>query len=127
VKEYKQAMSLRIFIDETARGDRQPLFEEIIYQARDAQLAGATVLRGPLGFGQSRVLHTAKILRLSYDMPVVIEIVDTDDKIQSFLPKLSVHENCVVTLTTVRAMQPTGKLTPASPKSGESASGVAEG
>ena len=101
--QFQEATTLRIFTDETARGDQRPLFEEIVHKARNARLAGATVFRGPMGFGESKVLHTDKILRLSYDMPVVIEIVDNDDKIKAFLPELSSYENCVVTLTTVQA------------------------
>lgn len=97
-----QATLLRIFTDETARGDEQPLFEEIVRKAQDAHLAGATVLRGPLGFGRSGVLHTEKILRLSYDLPVVIEIIDSDEKIQEFLPQLASFEDCVVTLADVQ-------------------------
>jgi len=101
--QFQEATSLRIFTDETAYGDQRPLFEEIVHKARKARLAGATVFRGPMGFGESKVLHTEKILRLSYDMPVVIEIVDTDDKIKAFLPELSSYENCILTLTAVHA------------------------
>ncbi|MFX7764399.1 DUF190 domain-containing protein, partial [Acinetobacter baumannii] len=68
--------------------DGRPLYESIVLRAREAHLAGATVLRGPLGFGRSSVLHTAKILRLSQDLPMVIEIVDTEEKLQAFLPIL---------------------------------------
>lgn len=101
--QFQKATALRIFTDETAPGEQRPLFEEIVSKARDAHLAGATVFRGPMGFGESKVLHTEKILRLSYDLPVVIEIVDSDDKIKAFLPELTSYENCVVTLTSVQA------------------------
>src|ERR1700747_3026933 len=83
-----EAMLLRIFIGESDRWRHQPLYEAIVLKARETHLAGATVLRGPMGFGKSSRLHTAKILRLSMDLPVVIEIVDTDEKIRAFLPVL---------------------------------------
>lgn len=82
------AMLLRIFIGESDRWEHQPLYEAIVLKARELHLAGATVLRGPMGFGKSSRLHTAKILRLSMDLPLVIEIVDSEEKIQSFLPVL---------------------------------------
>lgn len=84
----REAMLLRIFIGETDRWHHQPLYEAIVLKARELHLAGATVLRGPMGFGKSSRLHTAKILRLSMDLPVVIEIVDTEAKINAFLPVL---------------------------------------
>ena len=83
-----EACLLRIFIGESDRFEHQPLYEAIVIKAREAHLAGATVLRGPMGFGKSSVLHTAKILRLSMDLPVVIEIVDAEEKIKAFLPLL---------------------------------------
>ena len=82
------AMLLRIFIGESDRWEHKPLYEAIVLKARELHLAGATVLRGPMGFGKSSRLHTAKILRLSMDLPLVIEIVDSEEKIQSFLPLL---------------------------------------
>ena len=84
----KDAMLLRIFFGETDRHEREPLYEAIVLRAREMQLAGATVLRGPMGFGQSSRLHTAKILRLSEDLPMVIEIVDSEEKVPAFLPVL---------------------------------------
>jgi uncharacterized protein len=83
-----EAVLLRIFIGESDRWQHQPLYEAIVLKAREMHLAGATVLRGPMGFGKSSRLHTAKILRLSMDLPLVIEIVDSEEKIQSFLPVL---------------------------------------
>ncbi|HVJ42095.1 MAG TPA: DUF190 domain-containing protein [Dongiaceae bacterium] len=80
----KDAMLLRIFIGESDRAGHQPLYEAIVLQAREAHLAGATVLRGPMGFGHSSRLHTAKILRLSEDLPIVIEIVDSEAKLRAF-------------------------------------------
>jgi uncharacterized protein len=83
-----EAVLLRIFIGESDRWEHKPLYEAIVLKARELHLAGATVLRGPMGFGKSSRLHTAKILRLSMDLPMIIEIVDSDEKIQSFLPVL---------------------------------------
>ena len=82
------ATLLRIFIGESDHHDHKPLYEAIVLKAREMHLAGSTVLRGPMGFGKSSRLHTAKILRLSMDLPIVIEIVDSEEKIQSFLPVL---------------------------------------
>lgn len=82
----RNAVLLRIFLGEDDRHDHKPLYEAIVLKAREMHLAGATVLRGPMGFGPSSHLHTAKILRLSEDLPLVIEIVDSEDKITSFLP-----------------------------------------
>ena len=83
-----EAVLLRIFLGESDRWEHRPLYEAIVLKAREMHLAGATVLRGPMGFGKSSRLHTAKILRLSMDLPLVIEIVDSEEKIQSFLPVL---------------------------------------
>ncbi len=77
---------LRIFIGEKDKRGRAPLYEWIVKQAREHGLAGATVLRGVQGFGAASRIHTAKILRLSTDLPIVIEIVDTREKIDAFLP-----------------------------------------
>src|ERR671926_980812 len=84
----EDSLLLRIFIGESDRFKHQPLYEAIVLKARELHLAGATVLRGPMGFGKSSRLHTAKILRLSMDLPIVIEIVDSEEKIQAFLPVL---------------------------------------
>jgi len=84
----RDAVLLRVFIGESDRWHHQPLYEAIVLKAREMHLAGATVLRGSMGFGKSSRLHTAKILRLSMDLPIVIEIVDSEEKIQSFLPVL---------------------------------------
>ena len=83
-----EAVLLRIFIGESDRWHHQPLYEAIVLKAREMHLAGATVLRGPMGFGKSSRMHTAKILRLSMDLPLIIEIVDSEETIQSFLPIL---------------------------------------
>jgi PII-like signaling protein len=84
----EEAALLRIFVGENDRSDGQPLFQAIVLKARETGLAGATVLRGPLGYGEHSRLHTAKILRLSSDLPMVVEIVDAPDKIDAFLPLL---------------------------------------
>ncbi len=82
------AKLLRIFVGENDKADGRPLYEAIILRAREAHLAGATVLRGPMGFGHSCLLHTTKILRLAENLPIVIEIVDSEAKIDAFLPTL---------------------------------------
>lgn len=79
---------LRIFIGESDKWNHQPLCEAIVIKAREFGLAGATLLRGPMGYGATSHLHTSKILRLSADLPIVIEIVDSPEKIQAFLPLL---------------------------------------
>ncbi|MGO9451666.1 MAG: DUF190 domain-containing protein [Candidatus Binataceae bacterium] len=81
-----EATLLRIFIGEGEHADGRPLYEAIVLKARELKMAGATVLRGPMGFGKTSVLHSAKVLRLSEDLPVMIEIVDTQEKINAFLP-----------------------------------------
>src|SRR5215470_5235679 len=84
----EEAMLLRIFIGESDRWEHGPLYEAIVLKARELHLAGATVLRGPMGFGAASRVHTAKILRLSMDLPIVIEIVDSEEKLNEFLPDL---------------------------------------
>ena len=96
---------LRIFVGESDRFGHHPLYEAIVLKAREHGLAGATVLRGVMGFGKNSILHTAKILRLSEDMPMVIEIVDSSQKIQSFLPFLNeMVADGLVTLETVKVL-----------------------
>ena len=99
------AILLRIFIGESDRWEHKPLYEAIVLAARAAHLAGATVLRGPMGFGKASRLHTAKILRLSMDLPLVIEIVDSEEKINTFLPILdNMVGGGLVTLEKVRVL-----------------------
>ena len=101
-----EAVLLRIFIGESDRWEHKPLYEAIVLKAREAHLAGATVLRGPMGFGKSSRLHTAKILRLSDDLPLVIEIVDSEEKINAFLPELDkMIGGGLVTLEKVNVIQ----------------------
>lgn len=102
----RDAMLLRIFIGEDDRHGHQPLYEAIVMKAREMHLAGATVLRGPMSFGHSSRLHTTKILRLSEDLPFVIEIVDSEDKINAFLPVLdTMMGSGLVTLEKVQVLQ----------------------
>lgn len=100
------ATLLRIFLGESDRWEHKPLYEAIVLKAREMHLAGATVLRGPAGFGKSSRLHTTKILRLSYDLPLVIEIVDAEEKINEFLPILDkMMKGGLVTLEKVRVIE----------------------
>jgi len=106
----KDAMLLRIFIGEGDELKGAPLYQKIVEKAREQKLAGATVLRGPMGFGKSSHLHTAKILRLSMDLPMIIEIVDTEEKIQGFLPHLDgMIQGGLVTLEKVQALMYRGQ------------------
>jgi hypothetical protein len=111
----RDALLLRIFIGESDRWQGRPLYEAIVLQARAAHLAGATVLRGPMGFGKTSRLHTAKILRLSLDLPMVIEIVDSEEKINAFLPQLDgMLGGGMVTLEKVKVIEYRAR-TPAGP------------
>ena len=101
-----QAQLLRIFIGENDRDEGRPLYESIVLRAREMQIAGATVLRGAMGFGHSSRLHTTKILRLSEDLPLVIEIVDSEEKISAFLPVLdAIMTSGLITLEKVQVLQ----------------------
>lgn len=97
---------LRIFIGESDHWHGTPLYEAIVLKARELHLAGATVLRGPMGFGAHSRIHTTKLLRLSEDLPIVIEIVDTQQKIDELLPHVEqmVHEG-LITLEDVRVIK----------------------
>jgi PII-like signaling protein len=97
---------LRIFVGESDKWRGKPLYEAIVLKARELHLAGATVLRGPMGFGANSRLHTVKVLRLSEDLPMVIEIVDSKEKIDTLLPHLDemVSEG-LVTLERVQVIQ----------------------
>jgi PII-like signaling protein len=101
----RDAMLLRIFIGETDRWHHQPLYEAIVLKAREMHLAGATVTRCVMGYGKSSRLHTAKILRLSMDLPLIIEIVDTEEKIEQFLPTLNeMMQGGLVTMEQIRVI-----------------------
>jgi len=84
-----QAKLLRIFLGEIDKIDHQPLYETIVQEARKNGIAGATVLKGILGYGASTVIHSAKLIDISEDLPIVIEMVDTEEKINTFLPTLN--------------------------------------
>ena len=101
----QESTLLRIFIGESDRFDHKPLYEVLVLKARELGLAGATVLRGPMGFGASSRIHTSKILRLSMDLPMVIEIIDSREKIDAFLPVLNeLLEGGLATLEPVRVL-----------------------
>ena len=105
-----EAVLLRVFVGETDRWEHKPLYEAIVLKARELHLAGATVLRGSMGYGKSSRLHTTKVLRLSDDLPIIVEIVDSDEKIQAFLPVLDqMVGGGLVTLEKVRVINYRGK------------------
>jgi len=100
------AVLLRVFLGENDRHEGRPLHEAIVLKAREMHLAGATVLRGSIGYGKSSRLHTTKILRLSEDLPLVIEIVDSEERIDAFLPVLDgMIRGGLVTLEKVRVIR----------------------
>jgi hypothetical protein len=102
----KNAVLLRIFVGEDDKADGRPLYEALVLKAREMHVAGATVLRGPLGFGQSSHLHTTKILRLSQDLPIVIEIVDEERKVREFLTAVEpMMTSGLVTLENVQVLR----------------------
>jgi PII-like signaling protein len=102
----RDAVLLRIFIGESERSDHKPLYEAIVLKARELQLGGATVIRGPMGFGRSSHLHSAKILRISEDLPMIIEIVDSQAKIDAFIPVLDqMMGSGLITVEKVQVLQ----------------------
>jgi PII-like signaling protein len=101
----QEAELLRVFIGESDRHGGRPVYELIVEEARRRGLAGATAVRGQMGFGAASRIHTAKILRLSQDLPMVIEIVDTPENIKAMLPFLDeVVGDGLVTLEKVRVI-----------------------
>jgi PII-like signaling protein len=101
-----EATLLRIFIGDADRHRHQPLYEAIVMKARELHLAGATVLKSPMGFGKNSHIHTAKILQLSTDLPLVIEIVDLPGKIAAFLPVLDeMMDGGLVTMEKVQVIE----------------------
>ncbi len=101
-----ESLLLRIYIGESDRHDGKPLYEALVLHARAHGLAGATVLRASLGYGATSRLHTAKILRLSDDLPMVVEIVDAAEKIHAFLPTLeAMLDGGLVTLQPLQVIQ----------------------
>ena len=106
----REAMLLRIFLGESDQMEGEPVFRTIVLKAREMNLAGATVLRGPLGFGRSADLHTRATFRLSMDSPIIIEIVDTEEKIQEFLVAVEAIVGAgLITLEKVQAIFYRGK------------------
>lgn len=102
----RDAMLLRIYLGENEKSGHTPLYEALVLKAREMHLAGATVLRGPMGFGHSSRLHTAKILRLSEDLPLVIEIVETEENLRAFLDAIDgMVTSTLVTLEKVQVIQ----------------------
>ena len=100
-----EAELLRIYIGEADKYEGKPLYEAIVHLARQIGMAGATVLRGLMGFGADSRMHTAKILRLSEDLPIIIEIVDRTDRIEALLPKLDqMIKEGLVTIETIRVI-----------------------
>ncbi len=101
---------LRVHVGEDDRWHGKPLYEAIVLKARELHLAGATVLRGPMGFGKGSRIHTAKVLRLANDLPIVIEIVDSREKIEELLPHLDeMMQGGLVTLERVQVLNYHGK------------------
>ncbi len=101
-----EATLLRIFLGEDDRYKHQPLYEALVRKAREMHLAGATVLRGPMGFGHTSRIHTAKLLRLSTDLPYIIEIVDSEERILRFVEAIDgMMGSGLVTLERVRVVQ----------------------
>ena len=97
---------LRIFIGESDKWQHRPLYEALVLKARELGLAGATVLRGPMGFGAKSHLHTSKILRLSMDLPIIIEIVDSEENVNKMIPLLDeMVQDGLVTLEDVRVLK----------------------
>jgi PII-like signaling protein len=103
----RDSMALRIFISEDDKTrDRRPLYEAIVLKAREARLAGATVLRGPMGYGRSTRIHSTKIVDAAERLPLIIEIVDSEEKLKAFLPILdALIPNGLVTLEKVQVLQ----------------------
>jgi PII-like signaling protein len=106
MKEHEEGVLLRILIDESSRCQGHPLYEAIVLEARELNLAGATVLKGVMGYGADSRIQTTKVLRLSEDLPMVIEIVDTQERINLILPFLDLHvKEGLITMETVRVIK----------------------
>ena len=110
----REAVLLRIFFGENDKFHRLPLHEAIVLKAREMHLAGATVLRGQIGFGQSSRIHASGFLRLSKDLPVVVEVIDSQEKIDAFLPVLDgMMSSGLITLERAEILQyGTGEIQP---------------
>lgn len=102
----QEAKLLRLFVGESDTFDGRPLYEAIVLKAREKQMAGATVLRGPMGYGHSSRLHRANFLEISEDLPMIVEIVDTEEKIEGFLPCLEgMIGSGLVTIEKIRVLR----------------------
>ena len=106
MKPPEDGLLLRVFIGESDRCEGRPLYEAIVYKARELNLAGATVLKGIMGFGADSRIHTTKVLRLSEDLPIVVEVVDTEEKINRLMPYLDEHvREGLITLEQIRVIR----------------------
>ncbi|WP_145111040.1 DUF190 domain-containing protein [Cereibacter sediminicola] len=106
MRETTEAVLLRLMIGESDDYKGRPLYEALVFKARELGLAGATVLRGAMGFGRSSRMHTAKILRLSDDLPLVIEVIDTEENIERLLTEAEpMLGSCLVTLEKIRVVR----------------------
>jgi len=106
IKLPEEGMLLRIFIGESDKHKGKPLYEQIVFEARELQLAGATVIHGIMGFGADSRMHSAKILRISEDLPIIIEIVDTEENLNKLLPFLDqTVEEGMITMEKVRVIK----------------------
>lgn len=106
MRETTDAVLLRLMIGESDEFEGRPLHEALVFKAREMGLAGATVLRGAMGFGRSSRMHTAKILRLSDDLPLVIEVIDTENQIARLLAEAEpMLGSCLVTLEKIRVVR----------------------
>jgi len=101
----ENCLRLRIYVGESGVWEHRPLYEAIVLKAREEGLAGATVLRSPMGFGANSCIHTSKLLNLSTDLPVMVEMIDAEPKIQAFVEKLSgMIQGGLMTLEPVRVV-----------------------
>ncbi len=106
MKSHEKGCLLRVFFGESDKWHGKPLYEAIVLKARELHMAGATVLRGPMGFGANSKLHTSKVLRLSEDLPMIVEIVDTREKIDELLPHIDeMVQEGLVTLENVEVIK----------------------
>ena len=106
MRETTDAVLLRLMIGESDEFDGRPLYEALVFKARELGMAGATVLRGAMGFGRSSRMHTAKILRLSDDLPLVIEVIDTEENVEKLLAQAEpMLGSCLVTLEKIRVLR----------------------
>lgn len=109
----EKALLLRVHLGERQRARGLPLYEAVVRSARARHMAGATVMRGPMGYGRSSRLHRASLLELSEDLPVVVEIIDAPERIEAFLPELrALAGGSLVTLQEVRVVPPAGEGEP---------------